>query len=285
MEGRTVLAIDVPKGEAPLHYVGGVPYLRHVTTSRPAEPQEVIDHVLAWDRIRSASSEPSPEAAFLSRIASLVVDVLVNAGELDERQVNPWFDDLRYTLAYLAGEARELASTAPPEASEIVVALEALAGDLDRAAHQRLALNSGGDAIDAAAKGAMARASEIRERWIEPHGFNEKSAADLRETLLATARRLTSLAARLQEMDDQGRLREIQSTAGELGLVLLRAATLGIGLGDEERVPELTAIGRLLRDIETRTIYADGGQSAQRLLGEVREAAVKLNGWVNKLSV
>jgi ATP-dependent DNA helicase RecG len=117
-----------------------------------------------------------------------------------------------------------------------------------------------------------------------PAWFNEKSVAELRETLLATARKLTSLAARLQEMDDQGRLREIQSTAGELGLVLLRAATLGIGLGDKERVAELMAIGRMLRDIETRTIYADGGQSAQRVLGDVQEAAIKLNGWVNKLS-
>lgn len=217
-------------------------------------------------------------------MASLVVDVLVHAGELEERQVNPWFDDLRHTLAWLAREAGELASTAPPELSEIVVTLEALAADLDRAAHERLTLNSGGDAIDAAANRAVARASEIRQRWIDPHRFNEKSVAELRETLLATARKLTSLAARLQEMDDQGRLREIQSTAGELGLVLLRAATLGIGLGDEERVAELIAIGRMLRDIETRTIYADGGQSAQRVLGDVQEAAVKLNGWVNRLS-
>jgi ATP-dependent DNA helicase RecG len=284
VKGRTVLAIDVPKSDAPLHYVAGVPYVRQITTSRPAEPQEVIDHILAWHRVRNASDESSPEAAFLHHTAMLVVEVLVHAGELEEQQVNPWFDDLRHNLAWLAGEARELASTAPPEFSEMVVTLEALAADLDRAAHERLALNSGWDAIDAAARGAMARASEIRQRWIDPHASNEKSVAELHETLQATARKLTSFAGRLQEMDDQGRLREIQSTAGELGLVLLRAATLGIGLGDEERVAELMAIGRMLRDVETRTIYADGGQSARRVLGDVEDAAAKLKAWVKELS-
>lgn len=49
---QTVLAIDVKEGDAPLYYVGDIPYLRQLTAARPANPQEVIDHVTASDRTR-----------------------------------------------------------------------------------------------------------------------------------------------------------------------------------------------------------------------------------------
>lgn len=41
IEDRVVLILDVPKGAEPVYYCGNVPYVRHVSQSRPAEPQEV----------------------------------------------------------------------------------------------------------------------------------------------------------------------------------------------------------------------------------------------------
>ena len=84
-------------------------------------------------------------------------------------------------------------------------------------------------------------------------------------------------------MDSQNRLDEIQSEAAQHGLILLKAATFGIGLGDEVRLAELISIGRLLREIETRTIYMDGGQSQQKILDDVRESSKRLNDWLSYL--
>ncbi|CAM3524700.1 ATP-binding protein [Thalassospira profundimaris] len=280
VEDRTVLAIAVPKGDAPLYYVAGVPYLRQMATSRPAEPHEVIDRVLDWDRARNGSGRPSPESEFLSQTASLVVDVVVYADELEERRVKPWLNETRHGLAWAAETARDLAARTPGDFAEMVEPLEEMASNLDRAAHERLSMGGGWDEMDAAARAARETARSIWTRWIEPHGFHADSVAGVRETVSENARKLASLAARLQEMDDQGRLDGIQSSAGEIGLVLLKAATFGVGLGDDQRIEELTAIGRALRDVETRTIYADGGQSARRILDDVRDASARLNAWL-----
>jgi ATP-dependent DNA helicase RecG len=226
--------------------------------------------------------EPSPQAKFLTQVASLVVDVVVHAGELDERQMSPWLDDLRRHLAWSAGEARDLAVHAPDELSDIVAPLEALATDLDKVAHERRTLGGGWNEMRTAAASAIHRAREVRQRWIDKE-IDEEFLVGLRDTVATTARKLAGLSSRLEEMDEQNRLDEIQSEASGHGLILLKAAAFGFGLDDNAGLAELSAIGRQLRDLETRTIYADGGQSVQRILDDVRGASTRLNEWVSRL--
>lgn len=45
-EGKSVCRIAVPKGTEPVYYVNNVPYVRHLTESRPAEPHEVENFVI-----------------------------------------------------------------------------------------------------------------------------------------------------------------------------------------------------------------------------------------------
>lgn len=279
-----VVAIEVAKGDSPLYYAGNVPYLRQITAARPAEPQEVIDRVLAWDRARNQDSEESPEATFISQVATLVIDVLVYAGELDERDAKPWIDELRNNLSWLAGRARDLAVDAPTECSDMIPALETLASNLDRAAHERLFIGAGWDEMQNAAGAAMETASAIRSRWIDTKTVSEASIDGVQDVVATTSRKLNSLASRLEAMDEQNRLDEIQSEASQHGLLLLKAATFGLGLGGPDSLAELTSIGRLLRDVETRRLPSDGGQSVARILADIRRASATLTEWLQRLN-
>ena len=57
-DGKNVLVIEVPRGTQPIYYSGNKPYVRHLTSSRPAEPHEVIEKVIEW----SNSSPLAPRA-------------------------------------------------------------------------------------------------------------------------------------------------------------------------------------------------------------------------------
>ncbi|KAF0096531.1 MAG: Aaa-4 family protein [Rhodospirillaceae bacterium] len=280
IENHVVLALQVPKGDAPLYYVGNVPYLRQLTAARPAEPFEVIDLVLAWHRARNPESSESPTAAFVSRVAILVNDVLVHACELTDRQVNPWLDECRSTLAFLAQTSRDLAANPPEDCSDLSPSLEALSAALDRVAHQRLTLNSGWSEMEAAASAATEQAQEIRKRWVDTTRIDPESIAGVRDVVRTTQRKLTGLASRLEEMDDQNRLDEARSEAANYGLFLLKAATFGVGLGAPPRLAELLKIGRQLREIETRQIYMDGGQSVRKIMEDIRDASERLTKWL-----
>ena len=56
----TVLFIRVQEGNQPVYYCEGRPYIRHLTESRPAKPEEVVARVMQYASARTAS-EPSQE--------------------------------------------------------------------------------------------------------------------------------------------------------------------------------------------------------------------------------
>jgi Putative DNA-binding domain len=55
-DGKWVARIDVPKGSQPVYFADNVPYVRHISSARPATPQEVTELVQRWSE-RVATSE------------------------------------------------------------------------------------------------------------------------------------------------------------------------------------------------------------------------------------
>src|SRR5260221_7381114 len=52
---KVVMVVAVPRGPQPIYYAADVPYVRHLSSARPAQPQEVIEHILAWARASPAA--------------------------------------------------------------------------------------------------------------------------------------------------------------------------------------------------------------------------------------
>jgi len=56
LDGKWVLVVSVSRGLAPFYSANNVPYLRHLTSSRPAEPSEVVDLVLSRSGVAAEAS-------------------------------------------------------------------------------------------------------------------------------------------------------------------------------------------------------------------------------------
>lgn len=99
VDGQVVLAIDVPKGPEPVYYAGNVPYVRHLTSARPAEPHEVAN------LIRRAETNPPNSTieellGLFGQSPSMMTDSIATGG-LKPGVVVSRFDDI-------SGEARDV---------------------------------------------------------------------------------------------------------------------------------------------------------------------------------
>ena len=68
---KAICIIDVPEGTQPLYYVHNIPYLRHLTQSRPAHPEEVIAKVRQW----LGGHAPDPGDEILGSALAMISDL------------------------------------------------------------------------------------------------------------------------------------------------------------------------------------------------------------------
>jgi len=268
-DGRVVLALLVPKGRQPVYYCHEVPYVRHLTESRPAEPNEVIDLVRAW--LPTAPAEGEGELSeFLSRLASILVDVIIYGEESDERVFNPWLDLWRAQFGRDAAELRELASSDEAQRQSVSRNLSELASALDDVANFRLYLGAS-EELTKLTNRAVEQARGLKADLIDSHTFSDKSVHDVGKIIIVTIRKLADLVERMQSMADDGRIEEVQAEASRLGLALLQAGHYAINQLGEGLAESLGSIGRLLHLVEAMQVYMDGGRSMNLILQRIQE--------------
>jgi hypothetical protein len=107
---RVVMVVDVPKGREPVYYCQNIPYVRHLSQSRPAEPTEVVALVSDFLRGSRSTSESDGYASALSGVVFPVAEVLILADQLRERRLNPWIGQLKSSFASAARSARSSAA-------------------------------------------------------------------------------------------------------------------------------------------------------------------------------
>lgn len=274
---QVVLAIVVPEGAQPVYYASNVPYVRHLTEARPADPHEVLEKAQAFLResTTASESEPDEKGAFYSRIARSLVEVLVYAEQFEERQVNPWLDMWRSEFSYLASELRELAAEQFAVSDDISEELTEIAYSLDETANMRLYLG-GGDDLASATKNAAEKSRRFLNRHINVP-INDESLQHVKATIGASNRKLKELVERAEAMINSGRTEELQSEAADLGHELLRLSYYNIdALGVEVR-DSLKSIGTKLHLTETMRLYMDGGRSMQAVVDRIAACSEQLD--------
>jgi hypothetical protein len=104
--GVSLIRIDVLEGE-PIYYVQGKPYIREGTTSRPAEPEEVKarfkDYFANREPIlptepESSKNDNHEQAAVVSWIATVLMNILSSLNLYEQKDVNPQLDKLKSDL-------------------------------------------------------------------------------------------------------------------------------------------------------------------------------------------
>ena len=276
-DDKVVLVIIIPKGSQPVYYSNHIPYIRHITESRPAEPHEIVELVRLWlPAIGLEEEDQDPLAHLISEIATVIVDVLIYADEADDRNVNPWLEMWRTQFQQGAAELRELAIRDTAIEQGMSNELNELAQALDEVATFRMYLGCW-EKLSTLIRRVYELASSIKHRRIDPVPLSEASLAGIKQTIISSGRSLSSLADRAEQMVEQGRIEEFQAKASEVGHILLRASQYNISSLQDGIDKKLQAIGRDLHLVETMRICLDGGRSLNAIIEKVKNCLSELN--------
>lgn len=187
---RIVLVILVPKGNQPAYYCNNVPYMRHITESRPAEPHEVVDLIRAWlPTADFDEGDTDPYANLLTRLASTLIEVLLYAEEMEDRDVNPWLDLWRAQFQQAANQLRELAVEDAAVEHGISGDLNDLAASLEAVAQFRLYIGCAKE-FNPLKQNALSNTQALKAKYVDSMPLSESSLATARQTVVATARKL-----------------------------------------------------------------------------------------------
>lgn len=272
-EGLYVLDIEVPRGSQPIYYSSNTPYVRHLSSSRPAEPHEVIERIQQWLGSNPlASPEADEESRFASEVAQALIGVLIYGEEFEQRNVNPWLDLMRSQFALSAEDLRRLAADDMAAKHDVETRLRSIADKLDAASAHRLTMGvESWQTLAGYVHAAIEEASELKADFIDTIPMSAASKEAINETVMRTSRELADLAARAPAMAQDGRIEELQDQASQFGRTLLIAALYSQAEDDSHFAIDLEEIGRALHLIETERLYMDGGVSMQRIVDRIVE--------------
>ncbi len=251
-----------------------------------AEPRKALVATLR-EAIRLILDTPDPdvvaaEGRFFSRLASLLIDLLIFGTEAEERSINPWLGQSR---ALFGGSARELRELALEEAAArhfLSRPLEELADSCDEFATFRM-YSGCGEAFAALLSAAVGQASRLKSACIDPLPVSADSLAEVRLAVVNASRQLRGLADRAERLAQQGRLDDLLCEPSQVGLALLRLGHHDVDAIRKGLAERLREIGRDLHLVETARIACDGGRSVQAVIDRIRQGRERLAALVQDL--
>jgi ATP-dependent DNA helicase RecG len=283
--GHIVLVVTVPKGSEPVYYAQGKPYLRHITTSRPAEPHEVVDLVKRFlgDRLKSGDDEQNEESAFYSELGAILHRALLWAETpVRERQVNPWLEEWRADYGYAASELRELAARDVAVRMGLGARIRQVADALNEVTAFRMTLGCG-EKLEAVASRARELAFALKRHTIDKIPLSMEAVALARSRVREISRRLSDLSDRAQQVINAGRIEELKSEVGSMGQQLVQLSFYDLSALGENISERLREVAMRMRLIEAGRIYMDGGASMRRTVEEVTQCASQLDELAGKI--
>ena len=273
VEDAVVLAIVVPKGSDPVYYSNHTPYIRHLSSSRPAEPHEVIDRVRAWlISYLHVQQDEDEKGQFIASLTATVFDILIFGNEFEERCVNPWLGLLRNQLGSGGNELRNFATEDIAISEGLDGRLRSIADKLDSVVSHQLAMgDESWKILSKYVSDAVAEVQELKTEIIDPVRLSDHSEREVINQIQKSARDLADLNSRANAMVQNARIDDLQEKASVIGYSLLRASHFQLpGLG-KEFVCKLQAIGHDLHLLEMGRHYKCTWQSTQQMLDRIHD--------------
>lgn len=280
---KTVLVISVPKGDQPIYYSNNVPYIRHITESRPAEPHEVIkivEEYVSTGKAKVQNDQNDKENTFFSDLARILINIIVYSNEANERQFNPWLNYWIQEFGYEASSLRELAVNQIAIDNNLDNELYRLADSLEAISKFRFSMESGKE-FDQLTEDALELAQNMKEKLIDTIPLSNDSIEEIKTLIVSSCRKIKNLSERAEEMIRKGHFDDLQSEASTIGKTLLTVSYYNVKDFGDNFLMELRKIATKLHLVETMPIYADGGESTKRIMNQIVECNDELFELVN----
>jgi ATP-dependent DNA helicase RecG len=278
-ERGIVLGIKVVRGTAPLYYVRSRPYLRHASSSRPAEPDEVIKAVKEYLAKESlGSSATDSESAAASGLANMLVTTMRWCDvDIRLRSLKPWLDDRTFFAKHTASSLRELAADEFALKNDLVEQLKNIANALDSVPNFTHAFGRGGDFEETCAHARKA-AQSLFDTFVRPIPLSNKSTLETKSTILKTIRLLIDEWDRAERAPFSGAVEGAQTQSGIYGRRLMDLSYYPLDFLSEPAALKLRKLGSDFILLETQTMYGDGGASQRQALTTAKSSLNQLNG-------
>lgn len=235
-EGQhAVLFIRVHKGSQPVYYCEGKPYVRHLTESRPAKPDEVIGRVLAWAGVTQSDEglqvDDKSDRHWKSCLDDILVDLLIALDETPYLPMNPGPDHLQSVLEWAASSLRDTITEYLTDEEAVAQSLRQLAEKCDGLIYTLSSRHSGTwDLLEKQYPPVREMADGLRQAMIGDSLVGDPFLATARDSIKAAVRRVTSLLDCFDQMVGSFRQDDVLSEAGEIGGEVLRLTYQPLGL-------------------------------------------------------
>lgn len=257
-----VLAIKIQRGEQPLYYVDGRPYVRRASSSRPAEPEEVIEAVRLYLACRGLTATKLPASSTIIRALAGTLAATMRWAELDIdlRTLQPWFQENRSFAGTAARNLRDWAADESADELGIRSNLQGLAEHLEAIADDQPTCGNDGN-IDAVWEAARTESEYLMKTVVYPVPLAIDAEADVKRALEKTARKLHDHWNRAAKDIFGGLVDSGRSEFGLEGRRLMDWSYFHFNFLTPDQALALRDIGKRLIKLEARTMYGDGGHS------------------------
>ncbi len=280
-----VLVVIVPNVRQPIYYSNNIPYVRHLTESRPAEPHEVLELIegfLANQNLSKNDNVTDDRSLFYSNLAKILGETIIYADQAGDRMINPWLDQWRSTFSYAADELGDLSVQDIAIDENISNELKEAACSLEEVASLRLTMGCG-PKLKELIDNAKERIVTLKHEKVDTIQLSDDSKKQVRDIIIKTARKLVDLVNRSHNLVEAGKIENLQTEASQLGYQLLRISQYNIGDFGDGFKEKLISIGRELHLVETMQLFMDGGKSLQEILDKISGLNNSLNQFVDQM--
>lgn len=255
--GKVIVEIFVPKGAKPVYSYHFRPYLRYITSSRPAKAAEVEDLFRRAFRAEVGAVEVDPKITFGLRLLRTVSGLELAWQDHENRSVHPDIDQLKSEFIAAATALREIAKDEVAKEIGIEADLRRLADDLEDLGHYRFYIGpaSWKEFVDRGSA-ALAKARELVAK-VRP--LASLSTPDVRELTMAAR-------AIVEDLEDEWSRAEKHLERGTLDLLkeeLRRAGEqlheIGYLAGDKDPLlGGLIEVGRAIYNLTSQKYFRRG---------------------------
>jgi hypothetical protein len=242
--GSVVLAIRVHKGSQPVYYCERKPYVRHLTESRPARPEEVIARVLSWAGLVQSdggiADDQRSERYWKSMLDSILVEFLIAMDEMPRLSLDPGPDHLQSVCKSTASCLQEVIVDYLEHEEAVAASLQELRQRCEDIVYTLTARSSSTwPMLEKQCPAVRMLANELRESLIGTSLVDDPFRCEAAEAIKKAARQLRALLERFDQMTGSCRQDDLLAEAGESAEPVLRRTYSHLAPLSEEDTEEL----------------------------------------------
>ena len=253
--GKGIVAIIVPKGIEPIYYVGNIPYVRDLSSSRRATPEEVKELHLKYFQQRGFLEQPNEKQKFLFDLLMQISDIQLALKDPEDHSVDPFLQQLQYDLGATARILSDL--SLKPISSELGITdeLRNLSSLLEDMASYRFYLGKESwNGFFKLRKECLKIANRLYSRMKKHYNISGKSISDFRKMCRKNIETLKNEWSKAEKYLERGEIDRLKEEFRRLGYTFHRLGS--IPEAEECNVElELREMGERLRALSSMKYF------------------------------